>query len=216
MKHVARNHLLVSMLSLCMAVAAGCTAKQPSSSVGSVDASVSSGSVADWESRALSVPDLARAADIIVRAQVIEAPASRTITQDLPMVDENGAPVAMVTDSMLFSDTLFEVVESYSGTPPSKIYVMQTGGTSQDGRVVIEFPDDPLYRVGEEYVLFLVDISGDEVQALDRELYRVVNPAGRFLIDGAKVKSFWADTAATEMLPLTMEELVAQIKQAVP
>ena len=172
MKHVARNYLLMSVLSLCLAVAAGCTANQPSSPAGSVNAAVSPGSVADWESSALSIPELARAADAIVRARVVEAPASRTITQELPMVDEQGTPVATVTDSMLFSDTLFEVVNSYSGTLPAQIYVMQIGGTSPDGSVLNEFPDDPLYRVGDEYILFMVDISGDKVQAPDRELYR--------------------------------------------
>ena len=216
MKHVARNYLLMSVLSLCLAVAAGCTANQPSSPAGSVNAAVSPGSVADWESSALSIPELARAADIIVRARVVEAPASRTITQELPMVDEQGTPVATVTDSMLFSDTLFEVVNSYSGTLPAQIYVMQIGGTSPDGSVLNEFPDDPLYRVGDEYILFMVDISGDKVQAPDRELYRTVNPAGRFLIDGAKVRSFWADPAVAGTLPQTVDDLVTQIKQANP
>jgi hypothetical protein len=90
---------------------------------------------------------------------------------------------------------------------------MQTGGLNPDTKAVqSETLDDPLYKVGEEYVLFLVDISGDPVQAPDRELYRIVNPYGRYKIDGQNVTSYGENFEGIK-LPTTLDELVAQIKE---
>jgi hypothetical protein len=90
---------------------------------------------------------------------------------------------------------------------------MQTGGMRPDNpRSSIEVRDDPLYHPGEEYVLFLVDISGDPVQAPGRVLYRAVSPFGRYRIEGESVLSYGED-AKSLGLPETIGELVAQIKR---
>lgn len=173
-------------------------------------------SVVEWVSRAATVADLASESDAIVRARVSLAPATRVLSQELPQVDANGTPVAIVTDTMLFADTTFEVIETYSGTVPSTFLVMQTGGVAAESGAVMEFEEDPLYRVDEICVLFLVDISGDAVHAPDRVLYRTVSPAGRFSIDGEAVHSFIADPTARAVQPATLADLLAQIDAAVP
>lgn len=173
-------------------------------------------SVVEWVSRAATVADLARVSDVIVRARVTVAPATRVLRQALPQVDANGTPVAIVTDTLLFADTTFEVIETYSGTVSSSVLVMQTGGISAESGAVIEFEEDPLYRLDETCVLFLIDISGDAVHAPDRVLYRTVSPAGRFTIDGEAVHSFAADPPTRAAQPATLADLLAQIDAAVP
>ncbi len=173
-------------------------------------------SVVEWVSRAATVADLAREADAIVRARVIVAPVTRVLSQELPQVDAHGTPVAVVTDTLLFADTTFEVIETYSGTVSSPFLVMQTGGVAAESGAVLEFEEDPLYRLDEICVLFLVDISGDAVHAPDRVLYRTVSPAGRFEIEGEAVHSFTADPAARAAQPATLADLLAQLDAAVP
>ncbi|HRF50588.1 MAG TPA: hypothetical protein PLC98_23370 [Anaerolineales bacterium] len=149
-------------------------------------------------------------------AEVVASPVSRLVTQELPQMNAEGTPVAVVTDAMLFSDTVLQVLEVYSGTVPTAITVMQTGGVSPSTGNVEGPIDDPLYEVGEVYVLFLVDITGDPIQAPDAERYRTVSPAGRFLLDGSSVRSYWLDEQVRAVQPTTLEDLLAQIRQASP
>lgn len=167
-------------------------------------------SSAYWVSQAQTVSDLVLEADLIVYVRVKQAPMTRIITQELPVLDEQGTPVATMTDSLPFSDTLFEVVKSYTGSAPTELLVMQTGGTISPSADIVEFPDDPLYRVGEEYILFLVDISGDVLHAPDRQLYRIVSPAGRFQVTDGVVTTYWVENT-DELLPNTVNELERQI-----
>lgn len=168
---------------------------------------------AEWVSRAKTVGQVISEADLVVRARVSEAPVTRVLRNELPIMDANGKVAGYMTDEMLFSDTVFDILEVFSGKSPSKITVMQTGGTSPDNpRNSIEMRDDPLYHLGEEYVLFLVDISGDPVQAPGRVLYRTVSPFGRYRIEGESVISY-GENAKSFGLPATMVELVAQIKR---
>ncbi|MEN9563744.1 MAG: hypothetical protein RIR73_1988, partial [Chloroflexota bacterium] len=71
-------------------------------------------------------------------------------------------------------------------------------------------------KTGEEYILFLVDISGDPVHAPNRELYRIVNPFGRYSIQGESVhtygENFGQDTLLTD---LNIIELELQIEEAI-
>ncbi|MCA9952204.1 MAG: hypothetical protein KDE48_21280 [Anaerolineales bacterium] len=174
-------------------------------------------SSAYWVSQARTVPDLVGESDLIVYARVKQAPVTRIITQELPVLDEEGTPVATVIDSLPFSDTLFEVIKSYSGSVPKELLVMQTGGTtspSADTVEFVEFSDDPLYRVGEEYILFLVDISGDSLHAPDRQLYRAVSPAGRFQVANGVATTYWVEST-DKLLPNTVNELERQISISV-
>lgn len=161
----------------------------------------------------MTVDQLMAEANLVVKARVSEAPKTRVVRNELPIMDEKGSKIGLKIDELAFSDTVFEVVEVYSGKSSSKITVMQTGGSiPKNPNSQSEMPDDPLYNVGEEYVLFLVDISGDPVQAPGRELYRIVNPSGRYRIDGTNVSSY-AGIVDSVQLPATLGELEAQIKK---
>jgi hypothetical protein len=170
-------------------------------------------STARWVSQARTVDQLMAEADLVVKARVSEAPITRVVRNELPIMDEKGKEIGFKVDELAFSDTVFEVVEVYSGKSSSKITVMQTGGSIPENyNGQSEMADDPLYKVGEEYVLFLVDISGDPVQAPGRELYRIVNPSGRYQIDGTNVSSY-GENIDSVRLPATLDELEAQIKK---
>jgi len=173
----------------------------------------SGSSSASWESQARTVAEVAQESDLIIDGRVIQEPVTRMVNFESPIVDESGTPTGTThTTTIAFADTLFEVVKSYKGNPPTQLLVMQTGGKLPSGETA-QFSDDPLYRVGEEYVLFLVDISGDKIHAPDRELYRIVSPAGRFLIDGNTVTTF-AEEYMNQQLPKTTDELERQIAEA--
>lgn len=168
-----------------------------------------------WASNATTVKELMLESDLVVRARVVEAPVTRVIRVEAPTLDEKGNIVDSTVIKVLFSDTVFEVLKTYVGKPSLKITVMQTGGFDPTvSRGVEEITDDPLYKVGEEYILFLVDISGDHVHAADRELYRIVNPSGRYGINGESVLSYGENLQSVQ-LPTEAAELETQIEQAI-
>jgi hypothetical protein len=169
---------------------------------------------ADWVSNAVTANELVLESDIIVRVRVTKAPVARILTHKLPVWDENNNIVGSTLSEILFSDTAFEIIKTYLGNPPLNITVMQTGGYNQKLNRIEEVMDDPLYKVGEEYVLFLVDISGDHVHAPDRELYRTVNPSGRYGINGESVFSYGENLQSVQ-LPTMLSDLESQIEQSV-
>jgi hypothetical protein len=109
---------------------------------------------------------------------------------------------------MPFSDTLVQVIDVYKGSAPQQIWIMQTGNES------IGVVDGPLFARGEDAILFLVDISDDKIHAHDRALYRVVNPNGRYIVQGTRV-FLPAPTENATKPPATLEDLVQQIRMAV-
>ncbi|WKZ36958.1 MAG: hypothetical protein QY332_03345 [Anaerolineales bacterium] len=178
-------------------------------------------SVATWVSNAMSVDQVVLESDLVVKARVSEAPVSRVVRAELPVWDENGNIVGSAIDEMVFSDTVFEVLDTYIGKSSLEIVVMQTGGFEPSiSTGVMQMADDPLYNLGEEYILFLNDISGDRVHARDRMLYITVNPFGRYRIDGENVFSYGQNLIShgqfsqLVQLPVNIIELEAQIKQA--
>jgi len=186
-------------------------------SLATAPTSSSDGIPAVWASTASKVPELVAEADLVVRATVIIEPKTRPVSFTGPMWSEDGkAIMGQKTDVILFSDTQFEVVETYKGSPEPLITVMQTGGLipSSDGKVQqTSLEGDPLFTQGSEYILFLVDISGDAIHAPDRKLYRTVNPAGRYEIRGQNVLNF-SEFAQSTQLPKTVNDLLDQIRQA--
>lgn len=178
-------------------------------------------STAHWASSAMTVNELMSEANLVVRVRVSEVPVTRIVQVEAPMLDEVGNAVDSAVIKVLFSDTVFEVLETYMGKPSLKITVAQDGGFDQTvSNGVEETADDPLYNVGEEYILFLVDISGDPIHAPDRELYRVINPFGRYRIDGESVFSygqFAGQYAGMDTFSVikNISELKTQIGQAI-
>lgn len=176
------------------------------------------GSSAMWISSAESVDEVTKEADLIVRARVVKSPESRVLRETLPRVEvSNGKSIVVgeeVSESV-FSDTMFEVVQTYVGKSTSEIMVVQTGGPNPNNpNNIMQMVDDPLYQVGEEYILFLVDISGDSIQAPDRTLYRVVNPSGRYQISDGAVEAYGEKSDAASRQPRTLVDLEAQIMSA--
>jgi hypothetical protein len=169
----------------------------------------------EWAIKAATVHELVSESDLVVRVRVSEAPATRVHRIEGTEMDENGNPTNTITvENILFSDTVLEVLETYMGKPSLKITIMQTGGfdsTISKNRWVMR--EDPLYNVGEEYILFLVDISGDHIHAPDRELYRTVNPFGRYEINGESVFSYGEPMRPIE-LPTNINELETQIEES--
>lgn len=173
-------------------------------------------SSASWISNAMDIDQLVLEADLVVRARVVEPPITRVIRNELPVWDEDGNIVGSAISEVLFSDTVFEVLETYMGESSLKITIMQTGGFDPNiSSGVEEIADDPLYKVGEEYILFLINISGDPVHAPDRELYRIVNPFGRYRVDIDNERVFsYGQPMNSVQLPADITELEAQIMQA--
>lgn len=169
-------------------------------------------SSATWVSNAKTIDELMSESDLVVRVRVSEAPITRVVSHEIPVWDENNNISGSTISKMLFSDTSFEIIKTYRGEPRQSISVMQTGGFDPSvSNSIEEVIDDPLYKVGEEYILFLVDISGDSVQAPNRELYRIVNPFGRYKINGRNVFSYGQDVRPGV---LSISELEAQIKNS--
>ncbi len=174
-------------------------------------------SQAEWVSHAKTVNELMWESNLVVMARVSGAPVTRVLRHELPVWDENNKIVGSTVSETLVSDTVFEIIKTYHGKSRLNITVMQTGGFDPTiSKSVEEIADDPLYKVGEEYILFLVDISGDKVHAPDRELYRTVNPFGRYKVDGEKVFSYGQNpTSDTLSFVSTASELESQIEQTI-
>jgi len=171
------------------------------------------GAPALWASSASSIPELLAEADLVIRARVANAPEPRVVSFSGPIVAEDGTIIGEGVDKVAFSDTEMEVIEVYKGLSQKFITVMQTGGRVDGGEQQFWLEGDPLYIKGEEVILFLVDISNDSIHAKGRALYRTVNPAGRYTIQGFQVLNS-ADSSSTGALPNTLAELVGQIKEA--
>ena len=218
-----KPRLIITVLGIALALFVGTTfyfqnTNSTSPSHSAASDRVAQGSSAMWVSSAESVDEVTKEADLIVRARVVRSPESRVLRETLPLVEvSNGKSIVVgeeVSESV-FSDTMFEVVQTYTGKSTSEIMVMQTGGPNpQNPENITQMMDDPLYQLGEEYVLFLVDISGDSVQAPDRTLYRVVNPSGRYQLKAGAVEAYGEKTDTASRQPTTLVDLEAQIMSA--
>lgn len=161
-----------------------------------------------WASDADAVVEQLIEADVVVRARVVENLAPRKLV--FPLAEND----PWRTEVNVFTDSVLEVLEVYQGTVGDRITVMQTGGavpaTAQHPGVDLQVADDPLFVPGSEHVLFLVDISGDPVHAPERRLYRTVNPAGRYLVEGRRVVSH-PELGRIAERPGSLDELETEI-----
>lgn len=174
-------------------------------------------SSADWISSAITVDEVAQESDLIVLVQVLSPPKPRIVQNEIPIWDENNEISGSTIVKTIFSDTTVKVIKTYYGESKKVINVMQTGGfDSTISESVIEVIDDPLYKIDEEYILFLVDISNDSIHAPGRNLYRIVNPYGRYIIENNNTHSygefFGQDTFA---ITLSFTELELQIEESI-
>lgn len=139
---------------------------------------------ASWVSTAETVSQQVLESDLVVRVQVLK--------QDEPRHLWHPTPKGAAPGRFAFTDTQVEVLDVYRGKAQigDRLWIMQTGGElmTRGGKISrLELREDPLYELGSEMVLFLVDISGDPVHAAHRALFRTLNPAGRYEIQGGLV-----------------------------
>lgn len=173
-----------------------------------------------------SVSDLTSISDVIVRI-VVEEQTPRTLVADLPAYGvagadpntpleelENAEAVQVGTKriSTTYTDSKVTVLEVYKGSTADAITVMQLGN-NLDGIL-----NTALLTIGDEYVLFLKDISGDHIHAPDRELYRTINPWGIYTIIGEQVNVHGelinGDVINNNIsFPVTLEGLESEITQ---
>ena len=172
---------------------------------------------ADWASPAVTIADEVAGADLIVRAKVTNVNQARKLRQVLPRYSSDAKIDGEGVNIMPFTDSEMAVLEVYKGSAEQHITVMQTGGSlpaeNGDPAMNLVTYDDPLFVAGSEHILFLADISGDPVHGQGRKLYRAINPAGRYEIQGTTVFSP-SEFPAAYKPPKTVDELVSQIKQA--
>lgn len=169
---------------------------------------------ANWASPARSVAEQAAEADLVVRVQVQKVDQVRKLKQALAAntPGTSGPGMTIITP---FTDTKMRVVEVFKGSASQHITVMQTGGVlpAADGDPAVNqaTDDDPLFVEGSEHVLFLTDISADRIHGKGRQIYRIVNSAGRYEVTGASVAS--PTELEVTSKPTTLAALVGQIRQ---
>ncbi len=169
---------------------------------------------AQWASSAGTVAQQAAEADAIVRAHVVKRFKSRVLGQRLANPSDR---LPAKFDVWAFTEVLLKVDKVYRGDIRSGGYVrvLQTGGyarkTADHPELQIALDDDPLLLEDSDHVFFLKEISGDPVLAPQRELYRIVNSAGRYDIRGDAVSSF---SILAGKRPTKLVDLDEQIRAA--
>lgn len=198
----------------------------------------SSGMLANWVSTEVKIEELVRSSDLIVRVRVTSQD-TRLLEHVLPVYTVAGADSSTPLEELdpsseaeqigerklvtPFTDSTMEVIEVYKGSADESITVMQTGGeipveNGDDITQKMSPQGDPLYNIDSEHVLFLINISGDEIHAENRVLYRIASPAGRYIVQGERVATTINPQELSEepvTLPTTIDELVDEIRKQV-
>lgn len=167
-----------------------------------------------------TVADLTAVSDTVVRV-VIKSQTPRTLTSELPayansetsstipieaeeLVDVEQVGTRMI--STIYTDSEVELLEVYKGSAEESMTIMQLGN------VLDGIATNNVMTIGNEYVLFLKDISGDEVHAPDRTLYRPMNPWGVYtVVDNQVIVN--GENHGEASFPTTLDELEAEINQ---
>ncbi|MCH9651988.1 MAG: hypothetical protein K0U98_27410 [Deltaproteobacteria bacterium] len=176
-------------------------------------------STAIWNHSALAPAELAKQAEVVVRAQVVDQAEPFIVTPE-PFLDPavansviaQGRPIPQLP----FTASEFEILEVYSGkvSVGDRIQLMQTGGIIKGEKS--EISDDPLYQVGTEHVLFLRDVSSEMKQPQALPVLVTLNPASRYRVIGSQLEaqsSFFAQDPAAA--PLELASLEAEIRAAI-
>jgi hypothetical protein len=121
---------------------------------------------ASWALGYDTIPDLAKASDLVVVGTV-------------------GNHDQFAADKLLFTDFTVNVVSVVKGDVGPSIVVMQTGGIDSQGRLH-EIDDDPMFADGATYLLFL---RKDPNSA---KYYVAGGPDGRFLVEAGQIRSLSA------------------------
>ena len=168
-----------------------------------------------WNSSAHLVAEQVAEADAIVRVKLDRAHPSRALVIPLPPGTRREE---LKADVIPFTDSGVRVEDVYKGSVSKGaiMTIMQTGGrliaTDQYKAQGVTLADDPLFVKGGDHILFLKSITGDSLHVPQRDLYRVVNPAGRYDVHGETVVTH--THFRPELLPSELSDLVDQIEEA--
>ena len=168
-----------------------------------------------WNSSAHLVAEQVAEGDAIVRVKVDKAHPSRALVIPLPPGTRREE---LKADVIPFTDSGVRVEDVYKGsvTKGAIMTIMQTGGmqTAMDQYRAqdVTLADDPLLVKEGDHILFLKSITGDPLHAPNQNLYRVVNPAGRYDVHGETLVTH--THFRPELLPSKLSDLVDQIEEA--
>lgn len=114
------------------------------------------------------------------------------------------------------TDSTIEVVEVIKGNADKEIVVTQLGGAMPTSGItsdkpILEFSESPLLKVGDEYIIFLMEHKGDEVTTQGRS-YELVGPSGQFRIVGSQLENAMSIEDGLG-LPSNLTQLLAEIRQ---
>jgi hypothetical protein len=162
----------------------------------------------NWISSATRVADVADEADVIAHIQVQKV----LTTQKLKEIDHVGDKA--IPNITPFTKSELKVIKVYKGSVDRSITILQTGGklpaSDGDPAINIQLDDDPIFTKGEEYILFLKDISADTIHGKEgHKLYRIVNPAGRYLIRGTQVYTYRFVDSSQPSIEITTQPTAA-------
>jgi hypothetical protein len=172
---------LVAALILSLAISAFADDPEPAPAVAS----------AVWDTRPDSVDELADQATILVEAEVTAIEDGPDLVSDYPGddPDHDGIPTQRIT---------FDVVEVFKGQIAPTFKLFKTGSDE------LHVEGDPLYEIGERYMLFL-DPQGEP------GTYLPAAPDGRLRLDHAeKAEPVIAGPVGSELEGLTPEQVAQE------
>ncbi|HEV2856362.1 MAG TPA: hypothetical protein VHC97_26465 [Thermoanaerobaculia bacterium] len=169
-----------------------------------------------WASNAGTVGQQVEEADAIVRGRIVKVLTPRVFESQLPSEPEDRRSLPRFSVVAL-TEAILVVDHVYTGDVPNRIRIIQTGGfvpgNGNHPELLIEVADDPLLTKGKDHVFFLKKIPEDDpVLGGNGKLYTIVNSAGRYDVDGDKVKSY---SALPGQRPTSLRDLRQQIRVAV-
>jgi hypothetical protein len=144
-------------------------------SSGAAAGAQSSGLDVSWAEHYSTVADLKKHSDLAVQGKVAKLISETT--------DAKGVPSRKY--EFVVSTTILDPKHRLTGTAPT-LTLNQTGGLV--GGTTFQVADDPLFKIGDELVLFLKEGTPG--------LYHVVGgPNGRYSVTNGAVKPFSSETA---------------------
>ena len=96
-----------------------------------------------------------------------------------------------------------DVRDTFRGSVPARLAVFQTGGETKGGDV-LSLEGDPVFRVGEEYLLFL--------KQRDDGLYAYHGPDGRYRVSDDRLKSFDRKSLAGQLDGKSIADVAALVR----
>lgn len=164
---------------------------------------------AHWAKHFTDLPSMARDSDAVIQGTVLRAmPVRFFADQDIRSDQFIGG--------IVFTDHVVRVDKVIKGnlSEGQEIILVQTGG-NYNGRTM-QLEDDPLFERGEQAILFLKDISGDQVHAPDSQKF-IVNgtPQARLKLVEGRITPMTDDAFSQQFSGLPADDFVRRVAAAV-